>query len=178
MSAGAVKYGLPKTLWAAIPSVLTELGASWRYATRPDVAEDGTEPWIVTETLYRAEYPVDDWPPDNAREFMAWFKAKLAKIPARLRASAAVKFETEGSYDEASTLVLTITYDRDETPAEITERRALYAGKVMLWEERQRNEEEAQRAQYAALKEKFAVLCSKCTKAMTDAPGSVADAII
>lgn len=152
MAKTAISTGMfAKLMW---PGILSEYGENWRFATRPDDAEDSTDPWLVTETLYRAEYPADDWPPDEARDFMVWFKAKLAKIPAAWRGSAKIKFETDGGYDEPST-VLSITYDRDETPAEIAERRALYAGKVKLWQERQSREEEAQRAEFERLKAKF-----------------------
>ena len=65
-----------------------------------------------------------EWPPTDATEFVAWFAGKLGEIPVEYMASAKIKIDTRGSYEDSSYAHIEIYYDRPETNTEMAEREA------------------------------------------------------
>jgi hypothetical protein len=75
---------------------------------------------FITVTIFEKEqYDSNDWPPESATEFMAWFAAKLATIPRKFAASASVKLDSRCGYEDSSYASICITYLRPETDDEM-----------------------------------------------------------
>lgn len=74
--------------------------------------------WV---TVYKGEWGDDDWPPENAVEFLTWFQSKMAKIPAGYRGDAVVRIGSRACFD-SDVPTLEIYYTRPETDDEIRAR--------------------------------------------------------
>ena len=102
----------------------------------------------LTITVFdHAQYEIEDWPKENALDYLAWFAAKIQSIPEEFRPSAKIVLDAYESYGDADPQIK-ITYTRQETDAEVATREAE--------EERVRQSQIArERATYERLREKF-----------------------
>jgi hypothetical protein len=98
--------------------------------------------------VYRGQlHDGNEWPPEDAREFLAWLTKKIENIPPEFLGTAKVEIGSVIEYD-SDYATITISYTRPETDDEFAARRDL--------EDRQRSyETEQERLEYERLKKKF-----------------------
>lgn len=54
---------------------------------------------IVQETIFNgSQYESDGWPPEDPVGFMAWFQARIERIPIEHRAEAKIEISTQSGY--------------------------------------------------------------------------------
>lgn len=58
---------------------------------------------------------LDEWPPQKATDFLAWFQTKLLEVPEQYRDSATIDFFSSDSGGDDN---IDITWKRPETPEE------------------------------------------------------------
>lgn len=101
----------------------------------------------IDVTVFDKEEYDGEWPPVDAKEFIAWFNGKIESIPEEHRATAKIEIESKSSYGD-SYANIKISYPRPETDEE-EERR----------EEQERrirgNQKDRELQQLAALKAKY-----------------------
>ena len=103
---------------------------------------------IIKVKVFSQESYDEEWPPENAMEYLAWFAAKIASIPEEYRASAKVEIDSVSSYENSSYATIKITYTRPETDAE-------WAGRVAENDARERRQAERERKEFERLRAKF-----------------------
>lgn len=64
----------------------------------------------------------DEWPPEAAADYIAWFQAKVAQIPEEYRAAARIEIESDEGYEGSHYGTITISYWRVETDEEVAAR--------------------------------------------------------
>lgn len=107
-----------------------------------------SEAQTVRVRLLYIEENEGDWPPEQAADFMAWWRDKLEQIPQEHRSRAGIEISSDSDYDGASHACLEIFYSRPETYYECEER--LRSEGTMAMEREKRD-----RAQYETLRKRF-----------------------
>jgi hypothetical protein len=77
----------------------------------------------------------DDWMPGALQDAIAWLQEKLASIPEEHQDSAGIEIRGGGGYD-GEFPIISITYDRPETDAEMADRLEVQRQRAMAEEER------------------------------------------
>lgn len=98
--------------------------------------------------VVNAEQYDPDFPPTPLLEFQAWLEAMIEDIPEEYRGTATVEFDSAGSYYDSHYAKVEISYYRPETDEEWAARRADVEARLAA-------QQNAERAAYEALKQKF-----------------------
>ena len=77
---------------------------------------------IRVDIFNKEQYDSDDWPPENAAEFVSWFNEKLSNVPDEFSHLAIVDLEAIPSYENSAYASIQIYYYRPETEKEIYDR--------------------------------------------------------
>lgn len=106
------------------------------------------KPQTKNINVFCAERYDGDWPPEDAAGFIAWFQAKLDSIPAEHRASAAIKIDSNSSWEDSHYADIEINYTRLETADEVAARIAEAKRELAAAQERERRNYEALKRKY------------------------------
>lgn len=79
----------------------------------------------ITVTIADQERYDGDWPPEDAKGFLAWFASRLATVPEESRGTVQIEISSSSDYDH-HTARIEITYSRLETADEVATRLAAF----------------------------------------------------
>lgn len=96
----------------------------------------------------KEQYDGEDWPPENAKEFLTWFTAKLEQIPEEHRSNAVIKIDSSQGLDDYCYARIIIQYTRPETEKDIAEREAEIKRRKDVIESIERQQFEILKAKY------------------------------
>lgn len=97
--------------------------------------------------IFDEEQYADEWPPEDGKEFIAWFIGKVETIPEEHRATAKIEISSVNSYGDAYGSI-EIGYNRPETDEE-EERREEQERRIRA------NQKDRELKKLAALKAKY-----------------------
>lgn len=101
----------------------------------------------INVTVFDEEQYADKWPPEDAKEFIAWFVGKIDSIPEEHRATAKIEINAVSSYGDTYGNI-GISYNRPETDEE-EERRGEQERRIRA------NQKDRELKELAALKAKY-----------------------